>query len=111
VPTKRYEIQIKSGYPPPPTRAAYRKRLPHRALNDIGRIIKPGQYVENLSPGSAGRLRAFVEERGLIGIQRLPQGGNRASVYVVTPAWVAKHPEMNPSRRGGVQTYAKLTAS
>ena len=107
MPTKRYEIEIKNGFPPPPARAAYRKRLPHRALDEIGSIIKPGQYVENLSPGSAGKLRALIEDRGLIGIQRMPQGRSRATVYVVTPAWLRKHPEMNPSRRGGVQTHAK----
>jgi hypothetical protein len=63
------------------------------ALNDIARRIRPGQYVEDLSAGSMGKLAGLIKERGLTVIFRQRSGESRGNLYVVTDEWVAKHPE------------------
>jgi hypothetical protein len=91
--TEEYDLYIKNGYPPPKAKTRYDTRLPDGALPHIGKRIKPGQYVENLSAGSAGKLRGFVEERGLMAIQRRSQGEKRGTLYVVTRDWAAENPD------------------
>ena len=60
----------------------------------IGDRIQHGEFVEDLSKGSAGKLAERVELRGLCAIQRSGQGDERATVYVVTPEWLAERPEV-----------------
>jgi len=91
--TDEYDLYIKDGYPPPQGQTRYDTKLPNGALTHIGSRIKPGQYVENLSPGSMGKLKGLVEESGLIVIQRRRQNEDRGTLYVVTKEWTAADPD------------------
>ena len=91
--TEQYDLHIKNGYPPPKGKTRYDLRLPEGALSEIAKRLQSGQFVENLSAGSAGKLRKIVEDRGLICIQRRAQGQTKATVYVVDQAWLDKNPE------------------
>ena len=64
-----YELEIQDGDPPDQDKTSYDTKMPSGALFEIARRIKPGQYVENLSAGSLGKLRRQIEERGLTVIQ------------------------------------------
>jgi hypothetical protein len=88
-----YELEIKDGDPPDQGRTSYDTKMRSGALFEIARRIKPGQYVENLSAGSLGKLRKQIEERGLNVIARRGQGEVRGTLYVVTDSWLAGHPD------------------
>lgn len=87
-----YELEIKDGDPPNQTKTSYDTKMPSGALFEIAGRIKPGQYVENLSAGSLGKLRKQIVERGLNVITRRRQGDLRGTLYVVTDRWLAGHP-------------------
>jgi hypothetical protein len=94
--TEEYDLYIKyikEGYPPPKVKTRYDTKLPPGALPHIGKRIKAGQYVENLSAGSAGKLRGFVKTRGLTAIERRGQGEKRGTLYIVTKEWAAENPD------------------
>jgi len=90
-----YELEIGDGDPPDQGKTFYDAKTPSGALADIARRIRPGQYVENLSAGSVGKLRKQIEDRGLNVITRRRQGDLRATLYVVTDGWRAAHPDQN----------------
>ena len=90
---EEYDLFIREGYPPPRTKTQYDTKLPNGALPHIGNRIKPGQFVENVSVGSAGKLRGLIEVRGLMVISRQRQGEKRSTLYVVTPQWAAENPD------------------
>jgi hypothetical protein len=85
----RYELQIKDGDPPDQDKTSYDAKVPSGALFEIAGRIKPGQYVEDLSAGSIGKLRKLIEERGLNVTTRRRQGESRGTLYVVTDKWLA----------------------
>lgn len=83
-----YELTIRNGDPPEPEKTSYDTKAQPGALFEIARRIKPGQYVENLSAGSLGKLRKQVEDRGLHVVTRRRQGETRATLYVVSDEWL-----------------------
>lgn len=87
-----YDLEIKDGNPPDQEKTSYDTKADSGALADIARRIKPGQYVENLSAGSLGKLRKQIEDRGLNVMTRRRQGDLRGTLYVVTNEWLAGHP-------------------
>jgi len=90
-----YSIEIKNGFPPPKGKTHYRDKLPNGALAQAARRITAGQYVDNLSAGSMGKLADFIKEerRGLRTVRRIGQGDSRGTLYVVTEEWLANNPE------------------
>jgi len=90
--TDHYELEIKDGDPPDQGKTSYDTKIPSGALFEIARRIGPGQYVEDLSAGSLGKLRKLIEERGLNVITRRRQGDTRGTLYVVTDSWLAGNP-------------------
>jgi hypothetical protein len=88
-----YELEIRDGDPPDQGKTSYDTKMPSGALFEIAKRIKPGQYVENLSAGSLGKLRKQIEERGLNVITRRRQGDLRGALYVVTDRWLTGHPD------------------
>jgi hypothetical protein len=91
---EQYIPRIKNGLPPPRVKTRYNAKIVDGELIGIGDRIKHGQYVEDLSAGSAGKLAKRVKERGLTVVRRPRQGESRGTVYVVTPQWLAEHPEV-----------------
>ena len=91
---EHYIPRIKDGLPPSRLKTKYDTKIVDGELIRIGNRIKHGQYVDDLSAGSAGKLAKLVEERGLSVVRRRGQGESRGTVYVVTPEWLAQHPEV-----------------
>jgi hypothetical protein len=89
-----YELEIKDGDPPEQDKTSYDTKAQLGALFEIAGRIRPGQYVENVSAGSLGKLRTQIKARGLNVITRRRQGEIRATLYVVTDQWL----ESNPNR-------------
>jgi hypothetical protein len=87
-------LRLKTVFPQSGAKTVYSKKLPDGRLEQISDKIKHGQYVENLSAGSAGKLAKLVERRGLKTVQRRGQGESTATVYVVTAEWLSEHPEV-----------------
>jgi hypothetical protein len=88
-----YRLKIKDGDPPDQGKTSYDTKVPSGTLFEIAKRIRPGQYVENLSAGSLGKLRGLIEERGLTVISRRRIGETRATLYVVTEKWLERHPD------------------
>jgi hypothetical protein len=88
-----YPLKIKDGDPPERRKKSYVTKASAGALSDIAQRIEPGQYVENLSVGSLGKLRKYIEDRGLDVIARHRQGQKRGTLYVITDKWRASHPD------------------
>jgi hypothetical protein len=86
-----YGLEIKDGDPPEEDKTPYETKAYAGTLFDIAQRIGPGQYVGNLAAGSLGKLRKHIEARGLNVITRRRQGEVRATLYVVSDAWLAKH--------------------
>jgi hypothetical protein len=54
------------------------RQIADGTLADVAKRITAGQYVENLSAGSMGKLAGFIEERrGLRAVQRWGQVDSR----------------------------------
>jgi hypothetical protein len=87
-----YELEIRDGDPPEQGKTSYDTKAHLGALSEIARRIRPGQYVENVSAGSLGKLRTQIEDRGLNVITRRRQGETRATLYVVADQWLARNP-------------------
>jgi hypothetical protein len=62
-------------------------------LVQLAAKIKHGQYVK-LSAGSQGKFKKIVESNGLRTVNRRAQGEDVATVYVVTPEWLADNPDV-----------------
>jgi hypothetical protein len=90
---EQYLPRIENGFPPKRAKTDYETKMFAGALMDAADRIKPGQFVANLSAGSAGKFARRVESRGLAAVSRRAQGESRGTVYVVTPEWLAKNPE------------------
>jgi len=88
-----YPLVIKDGDPPERGKTSYITKAYAGALFAIAQRIRPGQYVENLSAGSLGKLRKYVEARGLKVIARRRQGESRGTLYAVSDTWLASHPD------------------
>ena len=88
-----YPLEIKDGDPPERGKTSYDTKAYAGALLDIAQRIKPGQFVENLSAGSLGKLKKHIEGRGLNVTARRRQGESRGTLYVVTDEWLASHPD------------------
>jgi hypothetical protein len=91
---EEYHLKIKKGFPKPRYKTEYSTKLPGDELIRVGETIQPGEYIEDVSLGSAGKLEGFVKARGLEAVRRGKQGDSRITLYVVTPEWLAEHPEV-----------------
>lgn len=90
----QYGLEIKDGLPPSRTKTTYDTKIADGELIRIGERIKHGQYIDNLSAGSAGKLAKIVESRGLAVVRRRRQGESRGTLYVVTREWLTEHPDV-----------------
>ena len=90
----QYVPEIKDGLPHKRAKTKYDTKIFEGELIRIGERIKHGQYVENLSAGSIGKLANVVKSRGLAVVRRRRQGESRGTVYVVTPEWLTEHPDI-----------------
>lgn len=73
----QYVPDIKNGLPPSRVKTTYDMQISEGELIRIGERIDHGQYVENLSAGSLGRIARIVKTRGLAAVRRLKQGESR----------------------------------
>jgi hypothetical protein len=73
----QYVLEIKDGWPPKRCKTKYDAKMPNGALIEIAARIKPGQHVEDMSAGSAGKLAKLLEPRGLVALSRRRQGESR----------------------------------
>ena len=89
-----YVPEIKNGFPPPREKITYNTKIFDGELLRLAEVIKPGQFVANLSAGSMGKFARQVKSRGLEVIRRRRQGEPRGTIYVVTPEWRADHREL-----------------
>jgi hypothetical protein len=62
-----YPLEIKDGDPPERGKTSYDTKAYAGALLDIAQRIKPGQFVENLSAGSLGKLK---KQRVVISVKK-----------------------------------------
>jgi hypothetical protein len=91
----KYDVKIEGGLPSAKKKTTYTKRLPDGRLEEIADQIKHGQFVTNLSAGSAGKLVSLLKHR--IGLKALRRGGQEDAtntVYVESEEWLSKHPEV-----------------
>ena len=88
-----YSLVIRTGDPPERGKTSYETKTSAGALQDIAQRIEPGQYVE-LSAGSFGKLKGYIEARGLNVITRRRLDEPRGTLYVVTDEWLASHPDI-----------------
>lgn len=88
--------KIQRGLPPKSTerKNGPRGRLPDGYLKEIGERIKHGEFVSDLSPGSASALCIQLRSRELVGIKEVGQSDEGATVYAVTPEWRTKNPSV-----------------
>jgi hypothetical protein len=91
----QYGLEIKNGFPPKHKKTMYDDKLFEGELRRVADQIEPGQYVE-ISAGSQGKFKGFVESRGLKVVSNRGQGEPVAKVYVVTPEWLSDNPDVLP---------------
>jgi hypothetical protein len=96
---EEHTLRIENGDPPERSKTSYQTKTYSGALRDIAQRIKPGQYVQNLSVGSLGKLRKYIEERGLHVISRHGQAQRRGTLYVVSKEWLMSHPDEHDKGR------------
>jgi hypothetical protein len=90
-----YDVKIEDGLPPPKGKTVYTKKLPNGRLEQTANRIKHGQFVRDLSVGSAGKLVELMKSRpGLRALRRGGQEDTTNTVYVVSEEWLSKHPEV-----------------
>jgi hypothetical protein len=89
----QYEPKIETGLPPAHYETAYDTKMFEDSLRLLAERIERGQYVK-IPAGSKGKFKKIVESRGLKTIHRLRLGDPLATVYVVTPEWLAGHPDV-----------------
>jgi len=89
----QYAPKIKDGFPSDRAKTEYDTKIFDGALKLIAEQIEHGQYVE-ISAGSQGKFKKIVESRGLKTVHRRGQGEPIATIYVVTPEWLATHPDV-----------------
>jgi hypothetical protein len=90
----QYVLEIKNGFPPKREKTKYDTKMFSGALIELAERIKPGQYVENLSAGSAGKLVKLIRPHGFAALRRQRQGESRGTVYVVSLDWLAENPDV-----------------
>ena len=90
----QYEPIIKNGLPPKRVKTEYSTKMFGGALMEAAERIQHGQYVEDLSAGSAGKFAKRVKARNLEALVRRGQGESRGTVYVVLPEWLANNPDV-----------------
>ena len=91
----QYGLEIRNGLPPKHRETTYEEKLFDGELQRIAEQIEHGQYVE-IKAGSQGKFKDLVESRGLRVVSNRGQGETVATVYVVTPEWLADNPDVLP---------------